>query len=178
MAATCFALIKSMIDLEMASIATGIRALVMRSAMPPATTFGAASHTRRSTGGTLRSAASLLFQEVWLEEDTAEDIRIGVLLATYWPRTRRAHLDLNTLKPRIFGVKRYFLGAPGLNANYSSGRNLFPARATPPSIAAESSQAIRRSSPRLTASQRRRTPPGIQRKNGLPPLLLGSRFFA
>ena len=57
MVAECFALIKSMMNLETPSIATGIRALTKRNAIPLATTVGAASHTSRSTGGTLRKAA-------------------------------------------------------------------------------------------------------------------------
>src|SRR5579863_4672457 len=84
----CFVLIRSIINLVIASTATGISTLTKRSAMPPETTAGAASHTRRSTGGTLRNAAKRLFQDVWLEEDTAYDIRYQVKPASQWPRTR------------------------------------------------------------------------------------------
>src|ERR1700722_12224430 len=98
MAPECFVLIKSRINLDMASIASGMSALTNRRAILLPTTFGAASHTRRNTGGTLRNAARRLFQEVSLEEDTAEDIRYQGTVATQWPQTRRAHFYLNPLK--------------------------------------------------------------------------------
>src|SRR5215472_14656788 len=48
---------RSIIHLETASAATGINALVTRSAMPALTTDGAASHTKRRIGGTWRNAS-------------------------------------------------------------------------------------------------------------------------
>jgi hypothetical protein len=71
----CFDSRMLMIDFVTPRIARGIRALTRRNAIPVPTTFGAASHTNRSTGGTLRKAAKRLFQEVSLVEDTADDIR-------------------------------------------------------------------------------------------------------
>ena len=47
-----------MIHLDTARVARGMSALATRSASPPETTDGAASQTRRKTGGRLRSAAS------------------------------------------------------------------------------------------------------------------------
>src|SRR3984885_5460412 len=75
MVTVCLAPIRSRIICVTPRIASGMSALTKRSAIPLATTLGAASHIRRSTGGTLRKAARRLFQEVSLEEDTAEDIR-------------------------------------------------------------------------------------------------------